>query len=184
MTDPTTALQTQLANIEKKTGRTLAQLAEALATSGTSIHGEMRTWLMTTYGLGHGDANTVVHTVKASQSAPPGGDPLDEIYVGPKAHLREVHQAVLAVLEPLGPFERAPKKGYVSLRRKKQFAMLGPKSKDRVELGLNLKEDISSPRIVAQKPGGMCQFAISLGGAADVDAEVAAALRKAFEAAG
>lgn len=184
MTDPTKALQTQLANIEKKTGRTIAQLAEALGASGASTHGEMRAWLMTTFGLGHGDANTVVHTARASQAPTTGGDPLDEIYAGPKAPLRAVHEAVMAALEPLGPFEVAPKKGYVSLRRKKQFAMLGPKSRERVELGLNLKEDISSSRIVAQKPGGMCQFAVSLGGVGDVDAEVMAALVKAFGAAG
>lgn len=185
MADPQKALQTQLANIEKKTGRSMAQLQAALAASGTATHGDQRAWLMETFGLGHGDANTVVHVTRAaSATAAPGGDVLDEIYAGPKAHLRRVHDAVMAVVSPLGPFEVAPKKGYVSLRRKKQFAMLGPKSKERIELGLNLKSDVGSARIVPQKPGGMCQFVVSLGAVDDVDAEVAAALVKAFEAAG
>lgn len=190
MADPRKALETQLANIERKTGRTLAQLREAIAGCGTTRHGEIRAWLMDTYGLGHGDANTLAHVARSAPAgttpieAPTGDAVLDEIYTGPKAHLRAVHDAVMAIVTPLGPFEIAPKKGYVSLRRKKQFAMIGPKSRERVELGLNLKEDISSPRIVAQKPGGMCQFVVSLGSPGDVDAEVAAALVRAFAAAG
>ena len=185
MADPQKALLTQIANIETKTGQSMARLRDAIAASGRTAHGEIRAWLMTTYGLGHGDANTVAHVARAAASpAGPGGDPLDDIYAGSKAHLRPVHDAVMAVVAPLGAFEIAPKKGYVSLRRKKQFAMVGPKSKDRVELGINLKEDIASARVVAQKPGGMCQFAVSLAGPGDVDAEVVAALTKAFAAAG
>jgi hypothetical protein len=185
MADPQKALQTQLANIEKKTGRTIAQLRDAIAGSNNVAHGEVRAWLMATFGLGHGDANVVVHVARAEAAdAERSGDLLAEIYAGPKAHLRAVHDAVMAVVAPLGEFEVAPKKGYVSLRRKKQFAMLGPKSRERVELGLNLKEGIGSPRIVAQKPGGMCQFAVSLTTPDDVDAEVIAALQKAFTAAG
>ncbi|MEZ5418084.1 MAG: DUF5655 domain-containing protein [Vicinamibacterales bacterium] len=185
MADPQKALQTQIANIEKKTGQSMSQLREAIAASGRTAHGDIRAWLMTTYGLGHGDANTVAHLARAAASpADAGGNPLDDIYAGPKAHLRAIHDAVMAVVGPLGAFEIAPKKGYVSLRRKKQFAMVGPKSKDRVELGINLKEDVGSARVVAQKPGGMCQFAVSLSTPGDVDAEVVTVLTKAFTAAG
>ncbi|MGE3474129.1 MAG: DUF5655 domain-containing protein, partial [Vicinamibacterales bacterium] len=167
-----------------KTGQSLDAFAAAIAGSGRTKHGEIRTWLMDTYGLGFGDANTVIHMAKRPAEAPADDDALAAIYAGPKAHLRSVHDAVLAVVTGLGPFEVAPKKGYVSLRRKKQFAMVGPKSATRVELGLNLKADVSSARIAAQKPGGMCQFAVSLTSPADVDAEVAAALAKAFDQAG
>ncbi len=83
-----------------------------------------------------------------------------------------MHDAVLAQIVPWGDFEIAPKKGYVALRRKKQFAMLGPKTAERAELGLNLKDDVASHRIVAQKPGGMCQYVVALSGAQDVDGEV------------
>lgn len=72
----------------------------------------------------------------------------------------------------------------MALRRKKQFAMLGPKTVDRAELGINLKDDVSSERIVAQKPGGMCQYAVELTGIEDFDAEVIATLRRAFDAVG
>ncbi|HEV3050655.1 MAG TPA: DUF5655 domain-containing protein, partial [Longimicrobium sp.] len=167
----------------------LAALRGAVAASGKSKHGEVRAWLMETYGLGYGDANTLAHFSAGSMDAAPaagdaGADPLADIYTGKKAHLRSIHDAVMAAIQPWGDFEVAPKKGYVALRRKKQFAMLGPKTVDRAELGINLKDDVASDRIVAQKPGGMCQYAVALTSPADVDAEVLAVLRRAFDAAG
>ena len=183
MADVEKAIATQLANIEKKTGKTLAQLHAALAKSGKAKHGEMRTWAMERLGIGFGDANTLIHSAQAA-TAPARGDVLADIYADNKAHLRPIHDKVMRAMKGWGEFEIAPKKGYVSLRRRKQFAMLGPRTNDRVELGLNLKDDIASRKIVAQKPGGMCQFIAPLSGPADVDKQILAALRKAFEAAG
>lgn len=181
------ALQTQLANIQEKTGQSLAQLHAAIAKSRKAKHGEIRTWLMETYGLGYGDANTLAHSAAAGASPSahrPPTDAFSDIYADKKAHLRPIHDKVMAALERLGPFEIAPKKGYVSLRRKRQFAMLGPKTNDRVELGLNLKDNVASKKIVAQKPGGMCQFIAPLTSPADIDREIVTALKKAFHAAG
>ena len=189
MSSPEQALASQLRNIEAKTGRDLAALRDAIATSGKTRHGEIRAWLMETYGLGYGDANTLTHFASGGKdAAPAAGDgaanPLADIYTGKKAHLRSIHDAVMAAIQPWGDFEVAPKKGYVSLRRKKQFAMLGPKTADHAELGINLKDDVATARIVAQKPGGMCQYAVALTSPADVDAEILSVLRRAFDAAG
>jgi len=190
MSSPEQALATQLRNIEAKTGQDLAAHRAAIAASGKAKHGEVRTWLMETYGLGYGDANTLAHAAagKGPGAAPDASsgdvDPLAEIYTGKKAHLRAIHEAVVAAIQPWGDHELAPKKGYVAFRRKKQFAMLGPKTGERAELGINLKDDVGSERVVAQKPGGMCQYAIALSGPGDVDAEVLAVLRRAFDAAG
>lgn len=182
------ALATQLRNIEKKTGKDLDALRAAIAASGKTKHGEVRAWAMETYGLGYGDANTLAHHAAGSKSAARASDgaadPLADIYTGKKAHLRSIHEAVMAAIQPWGDFEVAPKKGYVALRRKKQFAMLGPKTIDRAELGINLKDDVGSERVVAQKPGGMCQYAVALTSPADVDAEILSVLRRAFDAAG
>lgn len=184
------ALASQLKNIEARTGQDLAALRRAIAGCGRSKHGEIRSWLMETYGLGYGDANTLAHAAargeggSASTSGDGAADPLADIYTGKKAHLRAVHDAVMAAIRPWGDFEVAPKKGYVVLRRKKQFAMLGPKTAERAELGINLKEDVGSERVVAQKPGGMCQYTVALTSPDGVDAELLAVLRRAFDAAG
>jgi hypothetical protein len=187
MSSPEQALATQLKNIEAKTGQDLAALRLAIAGCGKSKHGEIRARLMETYGLGYGDANTLAHAARddTAPAAPDAGaDPLADIYTGKKAHLRSIHDAVMAAIQPWGDFEVSPKKGYVALRRKKQFAMLGPKTADRAELGINLKDDVASERIVAQKPGGMCQYAVAVSTPADVDAEVLSVLRRAYDAAG
>jgi hypothetical protein len=187
MSSPEQALASQLKNIEGKTGKDLATLRREIAGCGRSKHGEIRSWVMETFGLGYGDANTLAHVAReeggATSASGDGADPLDDIYSGKKAHLRGVHDAVMAAIQPWGDFEVAPKKAYVALRRKKQFAMLGPKTAERAELGINLKEDVGSERFVAQKPGGMCQYAVALTSPDDVDAELLAVLRRAFAAA-
>ena len=191
MADMEKALATQLANIEKKTGKSLAQLTTAIKKSGKTKHGEIRDWLKESYGLGHGDANVLTHTAlksdgasKAKAAGASTGDVLDEIYAGKKAHLRPVHDKLMQAIAKFGDFEIAPKKGYVSLRRKKQFAMLGPKTNERFELGLNLKEDIKDARVKAQAPGGMCQYIVPLSEAKEVDAKIVSYVKRAYDAAG
>lgn len=185
------AIATQLANIEAKSGKSLRQLAAAIKASGKGKHGEIRAWLIETYELGHGDANTLVHHVLKSDGASAakaagasGDDVLAEIYAGKKAPLRPIHDKLMAAIEKMGAFETAPKKGYVSLRRKKQFAMLGPKTNDRFELGLNLKDDISDTRVKIVPPGGMCQYIVPLSDASEVDAKIVGYVKRAFDAAG
>jgi hypothetical protein len=191
MADMDKAAATQLANIEKKTGRTLAQLTAAIKASGKAKHGEIRSWLMQRYGIGHGDANTLTHYALKSDGASAAkasgastADVLAEIYSGKKAHLRPIHDKLMRAVAKMGECEIAPKKGYVSLRRKKQFAMLGPKTNERFELGLNLKDDIKDTRVKIVPPGGMCQYIVPLTSADEIDDKIIAYVRRAFDAAG
>lgn len=180
------ALATQLANIEKRSGKTLAQLAAIIKKSGLTRHGELVAMLKADLGLGHGDANTVVHTVKQAAAPAPAGDadPLDAIYAGAKAPLRAIHEKLMAKIEGFGPFEIAPKNGYLSLRRKKQFAMLGPGTQTLLEIGLNAKRDELGAGFTRLPPGGMCQFKRRIGGIAEIDAALIAAIRIAYDEAG
>ena len=100
---------------------------------------------------------------------------IDEIvsgfYPGPKARLRLIHDRVMAEINKFGEFEIAPKKTYLSLRRKRQFAMLGPATNSRVDLGLNMKGVPPTERLLEMPPGGMCQYQVRLSSEKDVDAE-------------
>jgi hypothetical protein len=185
MADPEAAIATQLRNIEGKTGKTFAQLCKLIADSGLTKVGEQRAMLMEKLRLGYGDANTVA--LRAKQAAMPAAsdvDSLDAIYAGPKAPLRKIHERLSAEICRFGPFEIAPKKSYVSLRRKKQFATLGPATKDQFELGLNVKALPASARLKAQPPGGMCQYSVRLSKLGEVDAELLGWVRAAYDAAG
>lgn len=174
------AVATQLANIEKRTGRSIAVLSAAVRASGLTKFGEMREFAKTTMGLGHGDANTLIHSM---ESAPAEAAP-DEIYTGAKAHMKPIHDLLLAEIGKFGAFEISPKKGYVSLRRKKQFAMIGPATNTRFEVGLNLKGVAGGGRLEEMPPKGMCSHKVKLTGVAEVDAELLGWLGEAFAQAG
>ena len=141
------------------------------------------------HGMGHGDANLLVHYALQSDggSASEGkgiADVVDEIYSGAKAPLRPIHDRFMAAIDAFGPFEIAPKKGYLSLRRKKQFAMIGPATRTAVEVGLNARELPSSPRLTVVPPGAMCQYKVRVSEPDDVDAQLVAWVRHAYDTAG
>ena len=109
---------------------------------------------------------------------------VEEYYSGKNEALRPIHEAVMKRIEKLGEFEIAPKKKYLSLRRKKQFAMVGPGSKGRVEIGLNMKDVQGTDRLESLPPGGMCQYRVFLHEPSDVNDELMAWVKTAFESAG
>jgi len=183
------AIQTQLENIQKKTRKSLVELAQIVHKSGLSKHGEIREYLKRELGLGHGDANMLAHQVLKSDgtSASAGKSTdavLDEIYSGAKAGFRPVHEKLMKEIDKFGEFEIVPKKGYVSLRRKKQFAMIGPKTNTRFEVGINVKDLKKNTRLLEQPKGSMCNYIVNLSDAKEVDEELIAWLRSAYEGAG
>lgn len=185
------AVETQLKNIQTRSGKTLEQLYGIIRKSGLGKHGEIRDMLKRELGMGHGDANTLTHYYFKSQNVSAGeakdaapNDPIDEIYSGPREDLRPIHEKLMTAINKFGVFEIAPKKGYISLRRKKQFAMIGPASKTRVEVGLNMKGVKGTERLVEQKPGGMCQYKINVTDPKEVDGELIAWIRQAYDSAG
>lgn len=183
------AWQTQLDNIQKKTGRSLDELDTMVKASGLTKHGEIREMLKEKLGLGHGDANALVHALLQSdgQRAAQGKSTdavLDEIYSGPKAVMRPIHEALMKHILKFGEFEIVPKKGYVSLRRKKQFAMIGPKTNTRFEVGINARNLQKNPRLLEQPKGSMCNYIVNLTDAQEVDSELIAWIKSAYESAG
>ena len=189
MSSPDKAIQTQLDNIQKKTGKSLVELTAMIRKSGLTKHGEIREYLKRELGLGHGDANTLVHTVLQSdgQRAAEGksnDQVLDEIYSGAKAHMRPIHEKLMKEINKFGGFEIAPKKGYVSLRRKKQFVMIGPKTNTRFEVGINARDLKKSPRLLEQPKGSMCNYIVNVTDPKEVDTELIAWIKSAYESAG
>jgi hypothetical protein len=90
----------------------------------------------------------------------------------------------MAAIQAFGPFETAPKKTYLSLRRKKQFAMVGPATNTRIEVGLNMKDVPATARLLLLPPGGMCQYKVKVATVEEVDPELIAWIRHAYDTAG
>jgi hypothetical protein len=185
------AVATQLANIQAKTGKTLEELGQLVRQSGLTKHSEIRDMLKRVLGLGHGDANTLVHAVLQSdgERAARAGDKtideeVDDLYTGAKGALRPIHDRLMAAIVDFGSFETLPKKGYLSLRRKKQFAMIGPATNSRVEVGINIKGLDATGRLAAMPAGSMCNYKVKVTDAGQVDDELIGWLKQAYDSAG
>jgi hypothetical protein len=185
------AKQTQLQNIQTRTGKSLEELFALIRESGLTKHGQILQMLKRDLGMGHGDANALAgaYLKAGEQGGAPAGeaspdDALDGIYAGPKATLRPIHDELMKAFATLGPFDVAAKKGDVSLRRKKQFATVTPATKARVDVGLNMKGVPATARLTELPAGGMCQYRVSLAQAADVDDELMGWVREAYASAG
>jgi hypothetical protein len=82
-------------------------------------------------------------------------------------------------INQFGEFEISPKKGYVSLRRKRQFAMLGPATNTRFELGINIKELEADEHLLEQPAGSMCNYKVRLTDPEQVDEPIVNWVRRA-----
>lgn len=168
-----------ITNLEQTTGHPLDWWISEVTRTGLAKHGEMVAFLKTEHGLGHGYANLVVHS--ARQRAEPTvteGELVDAQYTG-KEHLRPIYDAIIAIAEGLGPdVEIAPKKASVSLRRSKQFALITPATKTRIDLGLNLEGEAPGDRLQPSK--GMCTHKVALTETSHIDDEVRDWLHQAY----
>ncbi len=111
------ALAIQISNIQAKTGKSLDELAALLKATGREKNGELRSYAQEAVCLGYGDTNTLVHVAKRSDGASQADDRglsaddvVAEIYTGPKAALRPIHDAATAAIWEWGDFEVAPKR--------------------------------------------------------------------------
>lgn len=177
---------TMIENLQKNTGKSLDEWKVIAASSGFGKHGEIVKYLKEQHGMGHGYANYIVHKMFASDagSADDKNQLIENQYKG-KENLRPFYETLMAGILPMGAdIEVAPKNTSVSLRRKKQFCLLEPKTKTRFELGLNMKNVEASGKLEACPPGGMCSHKIRIEKAEDIDAEVFAWVSRAYDQAG
>jgi len=146
--------------------------------------------LKTVHGMTHGAAHRVSLLARANAAAPADtdatADPADPLYPGEKADLRPIHDALMAAVHAFGgDVEIAPKKGYLSLRRGKQFAMIQPSTTSRVDLGLILKDRPAAGRLEpATGFNALFTHRVRLAGVTDVDEQVLDWLRHAYDNAG
>lgn len=180
------AMQTMIDNLHKNTGKTLEQWIQIVTKQNLPKHGEIIKFLKEKHGLTHGFANLIAHKSKGSDagSATNIDDLVTRQYTG-KETLKPLYDKLIKEIQKFGKdIEIAPKNTYVSLRRKKQFAILNPATKTRFEIGISLKGQAPEGKLEAEKPNAMCSHKININTAADIDKEVTEWLKKAYENAG
>ncbi|HSG48584.1 MAG TPA: DUF4287 domain-containing protein [Longimicrobiales bacterium] len=185
MATPEEIAATMMANLPEKTGRTLPEWVKLLRASGLEKHGEMVKLLKSDHGVTHGYANLIAHEALKAGEPDTGENLMEAQYAGPKADLTNIRDAILTLVATFGEdVEVAPKKSYVSLRRGKQFALIQPSTRTRVDVGINLP---------GRKPGGrleasgsfnaMVSHRVRVTDVTQVDEELAGWLREAYQGA-
>lgn len=171
-----------IANLEAKTGRSLDEWIIIVERSGLSKHNEVIKFLKSEHGFTHGYANLV--SLSARKKAEPATtlSLVDQQYAKKEA-LRPIYDALINAVEQFGDdVELAPKKAYVSLRRNKQFGLVQPSTKTRVDVGLNLGDMATSDRL--ERSGSfnsMVSHRIRLTAVEDVDDQLISWLYQAYQ---
>lgn len=181
------ATATQIANIEKNTGKKLADWIAIVNRSGFAKHGELVNFLKEKHGFTHGNANVVVHFAKQSHAGAAENDTdwIAEQYKG-KENLKPWYEKIMSEVNKFGKdIEVSPKKAYVSLRRKKQFAILQPSTKERLDVGLNIK-GVAPAGIVedGKKWNAMCTHRIKVEDEKMINKELINWIKQSYDQAG
>lgn len=177
------ATQTMIDNLHKNTGKTLEQWIEIVTKENFTKHGEIIKFLKEQHEFTHGFANLVAHKAKETDagSAENTDDLIISQYIG-KEHLKPIYDKLLSEILTFGnDIEIAPKNTYVSLRRKKQFAILNPATKTRFEIGINLKGQEPTEKLEAEKPNSMCSHKIKISDINEIDTEIMNWIKTAYE---
>ena len=185
MADPNDQAAKMIANLPEKTGKDLAEWMTVLAGAGLEKHGEMVKLLKGDHGVSHGFANLIVHHFRGWTPEPARADSelIAAQYGGPKADLTPIRDALFSLVTSFGDdVEIAPKKAYASLRRSKQFGIVQPSTRTRVDLGLVMKDVAPGPRLEAAGSfNSMMTHRVRLATVDEVDDEVRGWLREAYD---
>lgn len=186
--DPAAETANMIANMQKNTGKTLEAWIEIAKGSGKEKHGEIVKFLKETHSLGHGFANLVAHSLKQSAAVTMESDDraglVDQQYAKGKEHLRPIYDKLVEVISGFGgDIEFVPMKAYVSVRRNKQIACIGPATKTRFEVGIKLpKGHESTERLTEGGYNGMVSHLVKVTDASEIDPELVGWLKEAYDA--
>jgi hypothetical protein len=174
------ALQTMIDNMPEKTGKSLDEWKLILKKMSFSKHSEGVNFLKTEHAVTHGFANTIVTLSKEENHTP--SDLVDHQYKG-KENLIPIYDKLLSVVKSFGKdVAITPKKASVSIIRKKQFALIQPATKTRIDLGLKIKDKPTTDRLENSGPfGTMCTHRIKLSTVEQIDTEHKEWLKEAYE---
>jgi hypothetical protein len=179
-------LQAQIRNIEATYGKPIADWLAIIAASGLTKHTEVVAMLKSEYGLTHGAAHRVSLVARQAVGPDQDSDPVGALYTGRKADLRPLHDALMTAISAFGDdVDQVAKRGYLSLRRRKQFAMIQPSGAGRIDVGLILKDVPAEGRLESAVGfNALFTHRVRLADPAGLDAELMGWLRTAYDRAG
>ncbi|MFY0688221.1 MAG: DUF4287 domain-containing protein [Cyclobacteriaceae bacterium] len=174
------ALKTMIDNMPEKTGKSLQEWKQVLKSKGFEKHGEAVKFLKTEHGVTHGFANTIVTLSKDQNDEPE--DLVQAQYKGKEALVPIYESLINMVLQFGDDVTITPKKGSVSIIRKRQFALIKPATKTRIDLGLKLPGVATNDRLGDSGPfGSMCTHRVQISDVEQINNELKDWLREAYD---
>lgn len=187
--------QSIIANLPANTGKSIEEWVRLLDASGPSGEKARREWLKKEYHLGGTTAAMIAEHAegKGAERTDPqtylrmAVEYVEAMYMGPKAALRPIHDALIKLGTSMGPDVKVcPCKTIVPLYRQHVFAEIKPSTRTRIDFGLALR---GTPKTLAKRlidtgglrTGNRITHRIPITAAADIDAEVKDWLQIAYE---
>lgn len=176
---PEESLAKVIASLKDTTGRTLEEWRLVISQMGLMKHGEVVSYLKSEHGITHGYANQIALN-RYAEPVQADADPLMAIF-HKKELGRQIYDSLMTQIIAFGSdVDVAPKKAYISIRRKKQFAILQPAA-NRLDVGINLPGFEGTGRLEASGSfNAMVSHRVRVGSVQEVDAELIAWLRSAY----
>lgn len=173
------ALQTMIDNMPEKTGKSLEEWKEILKKKSFAKHMEAVKYIKKEHQVTHGFANTIVSLSKEDNTT--SEDLVTLQYKGKEA-LLPLYEKLIKVAKTFGnDVIIVPKKTTVSVKRKRQFALIKPATKSRIDLGLKLPGKEESGRLENSGPfGTMCTHRVRIETLDEVDEELITWLKEAY----
>ena len=177
-------METYLANVKTKTGKTPDDFRILAEAKGLTKHGEIIIWLKEEFGLGHGHANAVAHVVLHANDPKESDDQgIAKHFSGIKSTWRKPYDDLLEMLKEFGDDVRvAPTKTYLSLLRgDKKFGVVQVSAK-RLDIGIKLTG--TPPKGRFEQAGAwnaMVTHRVKIDDPEELDAQVLTWLRQAYD---
>jgi hypothetical protein len=188
-----TMVQTAIAKLPEKTGRSLDQWIALIKKSGPKGEAARRDWLKTTHKLGTNFAGWLAERAEGKSSELADPDQyfaaaeryVEEMFGGSKAALRPLYDGLLKLGFSIGQDVKAcPCKTIVPLYRRHVFAQIKPTTRTRIDLGLALGNTRAPKRLIDTggfKKKDRITHRIEITAPGDIDSEVTRWMKNAYE---
>ena len=167
----------------EKTGHPLEHWIKVVKATKLDKHKAIMDHLKAEHGFTHGFANFVALKSREADAGSINDDTSVTSQYAGKEVLKPIYDELLSRIGKFGDdITITPKKDSVSLIRKRQFALIKPATKTRIDLGLKIKNKPTDGRLESSGPfGTMCTHRIRLEHKDEIDAEVIEWIKEAYE---
>ena len=174
------ALQTMIDNMPEKTGKSLSEWKTILKEKSFAKHSEGVKYLKAEHNVTHGFANTIITLSKEEDNS--SEDLVENQYKG-KENLIPIYKELISFLKSLGEdVTITPKKGSVSIIRKRQFILIKPATKTRIDLGFKIKDKPTTKRLENSGPfGTMCTHRVKISELIEINEELKKWIKEAYD---